>query len=649
MEHKNKVVVLDSEVTVRNDIGGNPASAFHPSNHVVLFGLGYAEGPIITWDPGDREVFDFRGVDVLVGQNIKFDLHWVRRHSSESAFRRLQLETSLYDTQLVEYIINGQKYNARFASLDDLAITYGGTLKPNNIKHYWQSGFDTTQIPRKELEEYLEGDVANTKLVMEGQLAKMDPEQLRLVVSSHKALKALEEIEWNGMKIEPTTLNNMLSGYQQANARIEQDISTLTTSTLGIPDFNPRSIPQVKALVWGGTIYKEQRQAVGTYKNGNTKYKNVEVPHVIKGVLEGKPYPARFVRGSVDEEVLEFAGKLNPIAQLIGQHRKVNKTLSVYLEGIKNLVYPDGHVHPNLHMTSTATGRLSSSEPNLQNIANSEVKDMFVSRHPNGMLMEIDFKQLEVVGLAHLSQCKDLMDDICNGVDIHFEIGRPIYGPNMSKEQRRNVKSVVFGLIYGGAARTLAEQSGLPIHVTKHIMELFYSKYPGVRKWHQDTYSEVLKNAEFLGEKTKNGKPAKESMLMSETGRKYHFVETDGWNGESSFSPTSIKNYPVQGLATADIVPMLLGELLTALKSNDRLWDKALLCNTIHDSIMLDLPEDLLEETLNVVRSVLDRAPRIYKETFGHEFTLPLKYEISVGNTWHQMESLADYQSNLKL
>jgi DNA polymerase-1 len=360
--------------------------------------------------------------------------------------------------------------------------------------------------------------------------------------------------------------------------------------------------------------------------------RNKDVIRHIKGKYEPKAEWATSKAGvySSAETVLEELG--TPFTLKLLEYRKVQKEYSTYAEKLPSLIWPDGKVHPKLHQTSTNTGRLSCASPNMQNWpSDSEVKAIFVSRFKGGKIVAFDFKQMEVIALAYLSQDAQLLEDVLNGRDIHEETGKVVFGGRkMTKEERRIVKTVNFGLAYGGGAKVLALQAKIPEEQAKQIIDAFYHRYPDVYGWQQENIHMVNEGAAYMGHYLK-GNGVMSSILPSVTGRRYLFTETFApqWMDRPfSFSPTEIKNYPVQGLATADIVPMMMGKLLRELKKNRF---EAKLVNQVHDSILLDVPEKELDKVVECGRMVLES--NYFEEVFGVPF-LPLKVSIGIGDNW---------------
>lgn len=368
-------VVLDSEVTIRNTIGKNKASPFCPDNQLVLWG----------WKTeSDKSSFINRSINcsfrfiaerrVLVGQNIKFDLLWDFRNAGK------YYPTHVWDTQLAEYLITGQ--DSKMISLDKLAMKYGGTLKDDRIKEYWNSGVDTTDIPEEELVPYLEQDVLNTELVYLNQVsiaARMG--LLPLIESQMKALVATTVMEFNGMKFSESRLKEL---HADLDVDVQDTLEEIHSATRLPKAVNVLSPQQMAAWFFGGEIkYKEHVPMLDDegnevlYKSGirkgQVRYQNKE--HILKfsptsctKYAEVNPNGKyKLDKHALDKIANGIPSVYQEVASLLLKVRAATKTQG-YIKGIEELVYPDGLVHGELRHCTTKTGRLSSQNPNLQNM-----------------------------------------------------------------------------------------------------------------------------------------------------------------------------------------------------------------------------------------------------------------------------------------
>lgn len=278
------------------------------------------------------------------------------------------------------------------------------------------------------------------------------------------------------------------------------------------------------------------------------------------------------------------------------------------------------------------------------------VKTFFKSRYgDDGSIMEADFSQLEVIHLAHLTKDPQLIADITSGMDMHRVRAAELFGipeANVTKEQRKTAKEFTFQLQYGSGARAMAQKAGKPVELARKFIENYYKRYPIVKQWQNNNISKVYNSAVKTKLHSQKGYPIKKGVLTSETGRRYTFMEGDspdwmaGKGVYTGFKPTEIKNYPVQGGATGDIVPMILGKINRWLVE-EGLVDKVKLMATVHDSIVLDMPTKMCYDIGIRLKKLMEDAPKYYEAIFGVKYDLALKVEISWGPSWgEQTEEL---------
>lgn len=280
----------------------------------------------------------------------------------------------------------------------------------------------------------------------------------------------------------------------------------------------------------------------------------------------------------------------------------------------------------------------------------SDIKIYFKSRYgARGSIMEADFSQLEVIYLAHITKDAQLIADILSGMDMHTVRAAQLFGipeSMVTPDQRRTAKSFSFMLQYGAGAKHMAERTGHPEYVAQIFIDNYYSRYPDVANWQANILDAVEKSREVTTKHTHAGYPMHKGTIVSETGRRYTFFTGDSpeWmrrrGRPTSFKPTEIKNYPIQGGATGDIVPMILGEVYTWLATTS-LNEHVKLVATVHDSIVLDMPTEVCYHIGTDLKKIMEDAPKLYEQTFGIKFDLPLKVGISYGPSWgEQTEKL---------
>jgi len=271
----------------------------------------------------------------------------------------------------------------------------------------------------------------------------------------------------------------------------------------------------------------------------------------------------------------------------------------------------------------------------------SNIRECFKSRREFGKLIEADYSQLEINVLALLSEDAMLIKDLKSGRDLHTMRASELYNIkeyDVTKKQRRLAKTLSFQLQYGAGAKTMAQINKIPYQVAKDFIYNFFDRYEDVWRWHGDLQAHVSNNRQHNGERTPMGLPRYRCEMSTITGRKLVFKDYDSKykKGETAFSPTEIKNYPVQSVAT-DIMKIALGALAY------KLWFDTDMCiiNTIHDNIMLDVAEEQHTNACKYLKwAMVDRTTQILKSRYDIELPVPLQIEIKSGGSWDCMEKV---------
>jgi len=390
--------VIDSETNIKNigedAVGKMKADPFCPLNWAVWWGSrlsGDARSSPVCVE--DKSLFVGSKVDLLVGHNIKFDLHYLWKADKIVHDRMYKDGIRIWCTQLAEYLLTGQ--DSKWASLDQLAEKYGGTLKDSKMKEYWESGVDTEDIPSEELVPYLQGDIVNTELVFLAQVKQaMDMDMMPLMVTQMEALLATAEMEFNGMAFDSVAALEAAVEMSKEIRNLEVKLMTIMEDR-GVTDPNPASSQQVSAYLFGGKIKHTEMQpaldAMGKrvrYKSGaregQTKFKKVEVitelpkfikPHKVWANKEGYSV-ANDVLTEVHRTNMASGGllalKVVEFIDLMLEFRRLQKDVKTYYVGFSKLTWPDGFIHGHFNHCNTNTGRLSSSAPNMQNVTTKE-------------------------------------------------------------------------------------------------------------------------------------------------------------------------------------------------------------------------------------------------------------------------------------
>lgn len=663
--------VVDVETTVRNtEIGTNKAFPFAPDNEIILTGSRECYSSLdiprvkCTLPGEDAYILGSVSTKVLIGHNLSFDLHYLRKHNYvipvmlEETIHYVPIDDwlinhSIWDTQVAEYILSGQ--SVLYPSLDYCALKYDAPMKDDRMKILWNAGVQTEDMIPEMLTEYLEGDLEATEVVYLAQVEEAEKTgQLPLIQAMCRSVVAYEDMEWNGMSLDLDLL-----AKQKDQVLIDQKITEeMLRSQLPeeiSQEINFGSTAQLSTLLFGGTFTWKIKEEVGLYKNGNIKYKQVE--HRIDNPLfvlvhsddwkTDKPG----VYATSDDVLAAIYNNMDHtplVRQFVGGLREMRgyaKELAGYYEPLPSLVCDDNVVHQNINNVATHTARLSQNQPNLQNMNNkSDLKKCFVSRWGSeGRIVEIDYSQLEVIGLAYSCRDSNLLRDLRGGLDMHQvtldKVQHLLPTVLSAKEMRRVVKGVNFGLLYGGGVKKLAKTSGLAESVVRKIKKTLYTTYPGIKDWQDANVERVEKNKVHTYQKSKGGYPICKSTLWTDTGRTYTFMEGDAlsWQRSTgikvSFNRSQICNYPIQGFATGDIVPTVIGEVHEFLKNSPEYKDKCLMVNTTHDSITFDCEQNSLGAVYQIIK-IMEDAPEIMGEIYGINFDLPLEVEVSSGLNW---------------
>lgn len=281
----------------------------------------------------------------------------------------------------------------------------------------------------------------------------------------------------------------------------------------------------------------------------------------------------------------------------------------------------------------------------------STIRKYFKSRFEDGVLIEFDFSQLEVVVLAFLCQDKQLIHDIENGVDIHRVMASKLFDvpeADVTDAQRKYAKVLTFQLQYGSGPLNMSNETGLAIETCKRFISEYYKRYPKIAEWQNANIDFVNHTKEtHVDKKTPKGYPVEQGTLIGPTGRRYIFSTKDApaWMAGKSttFSPTEIKNYPVQGMATGDIVPMILGKVYRELKKHPEYNDNIFMVNTIHDSIVFDVDSTYVRKCIELVLPIMNNVPKYLKQHFGIDFNVPIKADYKIGNNWLDMHAEDDF------
>jgi DNA polymerase I-like protein with 3'-5' exonuclease and polymerase domains len=428
-------------------------------------------------------------------------------------------------------------------------------------------------------------------------------------------------------------------------------------------------------------------------KKGEGKFKNVSVPGELKvkfqdfffeceqitppkdewklKTLDGTGKPCY---GTGSEIIATLALRDIPFLKLMGKWQALSKEIGTYYArydeskktyvGMLTCVSKSDHiVHHSLNHSSTVTTRLSSNNPNLQNIPTgqkSDVKAMFISRFLNGVVGELDYSQLEVVVQGLLSGDKNLIRDLCAKIDFHckrvalknsvsYDFAlfhcKNADAPDYAKwnNERRNCKSFSFERAYGAGAASISEKNGIPIDDVKAMITAEEKEYPGVVKFNADVEAEVNRTAEPFRDHERGYRVFRKGTWQAPTGTMYAWRS---WDAPSfmrqkgipdTFSPPELKNYPVQGTG-GEIVQMVLGYVWRWFMRNDNFGGRALLTNTVHDCIWVDMHPDVVDVVIPGMKKIMQAVPQILKKLFNIDCPVPFPVDAETGSNMLELK-----------
>jgi DNA polymerase I-like protein with 3'-5' exonuclease and polymerase domains len=380
-----KYLILDVETSINNK--GNP---FDLTNKLMLVGLKDNGIYDIEYsvDPYKELLNDIQiavdDADVLVGFNIKFDLHWLQRYGIVFKDKRI------WDCQLAEFILRNQ--TQPYPSLNAVAEFYKLGTKLDEVKeNYWKNGIDTNKVPLELLTDYLLQDLALTEKVMYEQFKELEtrPELKRLISLHNQDLMVLQEMEYNGLNFEYDWSNTL--GHE-----LEEQIDKLNAKLLryhNYPDFNPNSVDHLSAFLYGGDIRARKQVLVGEYKTGpkkgEAKYKweDYTIPFQRRVTpLKGSELAKEGLYSTDEKTIRSLKGTQESmeILDILLTRATLEKRMSTYYFGLTKLTdqmnWKKGKIHGQLNQCVAKTGRLSSSKPNLQNF-DGEIKTLFTSQY----------------------------------------------------------------------------------------------------------------------------------------------------------------------------------------------------------------------------------------------------------------------------
>ena len=507
------------------------------------------------------------------GQNFKYDLTIFARNG-------IDVQGVAFDTMLESYVLNSTGRH----NMDDLAKRYLGhqTITFEEIAGKGKNQLTFNQIPLEKAAEYAAEDADVTMKLQQVLWEKLSKEP-----TLEKLFKEME-----------LPLLGVLSRMERCGVLIDSDALFLQSNEIA----NRLSELEEQAYVLAGQPFN----LASTKQLQEILFDKLGLP-VIQKTPKGAP--------STNEEVLEELAFSHELPKVLVEHRGLSKLKSTYTDKLPQMVNPQtGRVHTSYHQAVTATGRLSSSDPNLQNIPirNEEgrrIRQAFIARE-GFTVVAADYSQIELRIMAHLSQDQGLINAFTQGKDIHRSTAAEIFGVSLDEvtsEQRRNAKAINFGLIYGMSAFGLSRQLGIGRADAQSYMDLYFKRYPGVQTFMHD-----------IREKAKA-----QGYVETLFGRRLYLPDINSSNGMRRKAAERVAiNAPMQGTA-ADIIKRAMIQLDQKLQNDP---DIAMIMQ-VHDELVFEVRSEKVAFYSELIKTQMESAA---------DLVVPLIVDVGQGTNWDE-------------
>lgn len=580
-EEKLDTVIIEDVASAKNAVEEITASAEFAYN-ILTF-----EGEIcaISVSAGKHFVFlfasglfanlvpeDIRGIfecgAAKTTHSLKEDLLILKKYG-------IKLNNVIFDTSLASYVVNPVKSSYDIGGLcgfETMEEKFGKGKKAVN----------PVSLPKEELSDYA-AKLSNSILKLKKELSEIicDRKQEKLYYEIELPLAyVLADMEEAGIKVDKTAL-------KEFGEMLQGTIDILTKSIYDSAggEFNINSPKQL----------------------GEVLFEKLNLP-VIRKTKTGY---------STDADVLEKLLGKHEIIEQISSYRMLTKLKSTYIDGLLPLINPvDGRIHSKFNQTVTATGRISSTEPNLQNIPvrteiGSQMRKMFVAGSDDYILLDADYSQIELRILAHISKDKVLTDAFLSGEDIHTITASQVFHVDPSQvtpQMRSNAKAVNFGIIYGISDFALAGDLHISKKTAADYIEGYLNKYPGVRQYMADTVAFAKENG----------------FVSTIFGRRRDIPELKSQKfAERSFGERVALNTPIQG-SSADIIKLAMVKVYDALRKGGY---KSRLILQVHDELIVEAYKDEIKEVSEILKNCMETAATL---------SVPIPADVGKGANWYE-------------
>ena len=510
---------------------------------------------------------------IKIGQNIKYDTKIFARYNVNL--------TPVDDTMLLSYAINGGKHNHGMDYLSERYLDH----KPISIKSLLGSGksaitFD--KVPISDAVNYAAEDADITLRLWKLFKPMLHANSVTKVYEKleRPLIPVLAKMEMDGIKVDRNTLSRMSNNFAQSMSGLEAEIYDLAGQS-----FNVGSPKQL------GEILFDKLELPGG-KKGKTGAYGTGVDVLEDLASEGYELPVK---------VLDW--------------RQMSKLKSTYTDALQGHINPNtGRVHTSYVISGASTGRLSSTDPNLQNIpirseAGRKIREAFIAEEGN-VLLSLDYSQIELRILAHIAKIDTLKQAFHEGQDIHALTASQMFNvplENMDPMIRRQAKAINFGVIYGISGFGLARNLRIPRKEAQSFIDTYFERFPGIRTYMDETVSFAKENG----------------YVETLFGRKVHTSEINAKGPQAGFAKRAAINAPIQGTA-ADIIRRAMVQMPNAIA---HLPVKMLL--QVHDELIFEVNKDALNETTEVVRKIMEKASEPVVK-----LDVPLVVDAGFGSNW---------------
>ena len=511
-----------------------------------------------------------------VGQNLKYDRHILLNHD-------IDLQGIQHDTMLQSYVLDS---TATRHDMDSLAEKYlnRSTIHFEDIAGKGKKQLTFNQIDLEQASPYAAEDADITLQLHQALWPQLQaiPELEKVYTDLEMPLlPAINLLERNGVNIDIWMLQQQSDELGHKLDKLEQQAFDIAGE-----EFNLGSPKQLGAIL----------------------YEKLELP-ILKKTPKGQPSTAEGV-------LQELADDGYDLPQVIMQYRSLSKLKSTYTDRLPEQVNrATGRIHTSYHQAVTATGRLSSSDPNLQNIPirseeGRRIREAFIA--PEGyILLAADYSQIELRIMAHLSQDESLLRAFSAGEDIHRHTAAEIFNVSLDEvttDQRRSAKAINFGLIYGMSAHGLSKQLGIERHQAADYMTTYFERYPGVKQYMDSTRDQAKVDG----------------YVETLFGRRLFLAEINSSNGmRRQYAERTAINAPMQGTA-ADIIKRAMIDIHQWLESEN---SAVRMIMQVHDELVFEVPLDQIEATKTKVEQFMMNAA---------ELDVPLEVGMDTGDNWEQ-------------